>query len=118
MAPFVAIAQTKAASSRAMATQTTLTGFPAFAGPEAVLAYLARYTHRVAISNSRLIKLDEAGVAFRWKDYRIKGRDRAQDHDARRPRVHPPLSHARAGERLPPHPPLRPVRQRRSHAKR
>ena len=47
-----------------------------FAGPEAVLAYLSRYTHRVAISNSRLIKLDEAGVTFKWKDYRIKGRDR------------------------------------------
>ncbi len=47
-----------------------------FAGPEAVLAYLARYTHRVAIANSRLIKLDEAGVTFKWKDYRIKGRDR------------------------------------------
>ena len=47
-----------------------------FAGPKAVLAYLARYTHRVAISNSRLIALDEAGVTFKWKDYRIKGRDR------------------------------------------
>jgi hypothetical protein len=47
-----------------------------FAGPQAVLAYLARYTHRVAISNSRLIALDEAGVTFNWKDYRIKGRDR------------------------------------------
>ena len=47
-----------------------------FAGPEAVLAYLARYTHRVAISNSRLIALDEAGVTFKWKDYRIHGRDR------------------------------------------
>jgi hypothetical protein len=47
-----------------------------FAGPQAVLAYLARYTHRVAISNSRLIKLDDAGVTFKWKDYRIKGRDR------------------------------------------
>jgi len=47
-----------------------------FAGPEAVLAYLARYTHRVAISNSRLLALDEAGVTFKWKDYRIKGRDR------------------------------------------
>ena len=41
-----------------------------------MLAYLARYTHRVAISNSRLIALDEAGVVFKWKDYRIKGRDR------------------------------------------
>src|ERR1700760_3080143 len=47
-----------------------------FAGPQAVLAYLARYTHRVAISNSRLIALDEAGVTFKWKNYRIKGRDR------------------------------------------
>jgi hypothetical protein len=47
-----------------------------FAGPQAVLAHLARYTHRVAISNSRLIALDEKGVAFKWKDYRIKGRDR------------------------------------------
>ena len=47
-----------------------------FAGPKAVLAYLARYTHRVAISNSRLIRLDNEGVTFRWKDYRIKGRDR------------------------------------------
>jgi len=47
-----------------------------FAGPDAVLAYLARYTHRVAISNSRLIQLDHNGVTFRWKDYRTKGRDR------------------------------------------
>jgi Putative transposase len=47
-----------------------------FAGPQAVLAYLSRYTHRVAISNSRLLALDEAGVTFNWKDYRIKGRDR------------------------------------------
>ena len=49
---------------------------PPFAGPEAVLAYLARYTHRVAISNSRLISLDEAGVTFRYKDYRRNGRER------------------------------------------
>jgi hypothetical protein len=47
-----------------------------FAGPQAVLAYLARYTHRVAISNSRLVALDDAGVTFKCKDYRIKGRDR------------------------------------------
>jgi Putative transposase len=47
-----------------------------FAGPQAVLAYLARYTHRVAISNSRLIALDGTGVTFKWKDYRIKDRDR------------------------------------------
>ncbi len=47
-----------------------------FAGPKAVLAYLSRYTHRVAISNARLIALNEKGVTFKWKDYRIKGRDR------------------------------------------
>jgi len=47
-----------------------------FAGPQAVLAYLARYTHRVAISNSRLLALDDKGVTFKWKDYRIQGRDR------------------------------------------
>jgi hypothetical protein len=49
---------------------------PPFAGPEAVLAYLARYTHRVAISNSRLISLDERGVTFRYKDYRRNGQAR------------------------------------------
>ena len=47
-----------------------------FAGPQAVLAYLSRYTHRVAISNSRLIGMNEHGVTFRWKDYRAKGRPR------------------------------------------
>ena len=43
-----------------------------FAGPQAVLAYLSRYTHRVAISNSRLLAFDKDGVTFRWKDYRVK----------------------------------------------
>src|SRR5205814_2693380 len=47
-----------------------------FAGPAAVLAYLSRYTHRVAISNSRLLAMDERGVTFRWKDYRAKGKTR------------------------------------------
>jgi hypothetical protein len=47
-----------------------------FAGPEQVLAYLARYTHRVAISNSRLVAADASGVTFRCKDYRIEGPDR------------------------------------------
>jgi Putative transposase/Transposase zinc-binding domain len=47
-----------------------------FAGPEQVLRYLARYTHRVAISNRRLVAADDAGVSFRWKDYRIEGPDR------------------------------------------
>src|SRR4029077_16206685 len=49
---------------------------PPFAGPEAVLAYLARYTHRVAIANSRLIALDKRGVTFRYKDYRHNGQAR------------------------------------------
>jgi hypothetical protein len=43
---------------------------PPFAGPEQVLAYVARYTHRIAISNDRLIGIDEGKVRFRWKDYR------------------------------------------------
>lgn len=51
---------------------------PPFAGPQAVLAYLARYTHRVAISNRRLLALDERGVTFRYKDYRQDGAARYQ----------------------------------------
>ena len=47
-----------------------------FAGPAAVLAYLSRYTHRVAISNRRLVAFDERGVSFRWKDYRAKAKTR------------------------------------------
>ena len=47
-----------------------------FGGPQAVLAYLSRYTHRVAIANSRLIACDRTGVSFRWKDYRADGCDR------------------------------------------
>ena len=47
-----------------------------FGGPEAVLAYLARYTHRVAIANSRLVACDAETVTFKWKDYRSKGRER------------------------------------------
>jgi putative transposase/transposase-like zinc-binding protein len=44
-----------------------------FGGPAAVLAYLSRYTHRVAIANSRLVALDDNAVSFKWKDYRIDG---------------------------------------------
>jgi hypothetical protein len=54
-----------------------------FAGPQAVLAYLSRYTHRVAISNSRLLAMDERGVTFRWKDYRAnKGHSGKTRHKA------------------------------------
>ncbi len=49
---------------------------PPFGKPETVLAYLSRYTHRIAIANSRLISLDDSGVTFKWKDYRGKGRVR------------------------------------------
>jgi len=48
----------------------------AFGGPKEVLRYLARYTHRVAISNSRLLACDDKGVTFKWKDYRLEGRER------------------------------------------
>ena len=51
---------------------------PPFAGPEAALAYLSRYTHRVAILNRRLLAFDEIGVTFRYKDYRRDGADRQQ----------------------------------------
>jgi hypothetical protein len=49
-----------------------------FGGPKEVLRYLARYTHRVAISNRRLLASDERGITFKWKDYRREGRDRYQ----------------------------------------
>lgn len=77
-----------------------------FAGPEAVLAYLSRYTHRVAISNRRLIAFDQDGVTFRYKDHRRNGADRQQvmtlaaDEFIRRFLL-----------RLPPHPALRPACQ-------
>ena len=48
-----------------------------FGGPDAVLAYLARYTHRVAIANSRIIAMDRHGVTFRWKDYRVRSAGKA-----------------------------------------
>ena len=89
-----------------------------FAGPEAVLAYLSRYTHRVAISNSRLIALDDKGVTFEWKDYRAPNANGARERYKtmtletpefmRRFLIHVlPLG-------LPPYPPLRPLRQWRA----
>ena len=89
-----------------------------FGGPEAVLAYLSRYTHRVAIANSRLIALDDTGVTFKWKDYRLEGRARfklmtlAVDEFIRR------ILDPHSATRPPPHPSLRPIRQhwpRRQH---
>jgi hypothetical protein len=57
-----------------------------FAGPEQVLAYLSRYTHRVAISNSRLLSADASGVTFKYKDYRIEGPERYKTQRRRHPR--------------------------------
>jgi hypothetical protein len=74
-----------------------------FAGPKAVLAYLSRYTHRVAISNRRLIAADARAVTFKVKDY----------DDARCARVHSPVPDPRAAQGLPPHPPLRSAGERR-----
>ncbi|MBB4085662.1 hypothetical protein GGR49_001247 [Sphingomonas carotinifaciens] len=84
---------------------------PPFAGPETVLAYLSCYTHRVAISNSRLLRFDQTGVTFRYKDYRRAGGRAAAGHDAQPRRVHPPLPAPRPAEGLPPHPPLWPARR-------
>jgi hypothetical protein len=53
-----------------------------FAGPKQVLAYLARYTHRVAIANSRLISLSDGKVCFRWKDYRESGHSKVMTIEA------------------------------------
>ena len=82
-----------------------------FAGPKQVLRYLSRYTHRVAISNRRLVAADDGGVSFRWKDYRIEGPGRWKT-SVRTARVYPPVPDARVTEGLPSHPPLRAVRQR------
>ena len=84
-----------------------------FAGPEQVLAYLARYTHRVAISNSRLIKADETGVTLRLQGLSGRRPRPLQDYDRDTGRVHPALHAARAAEGVPSHPALRPARQQR-----
>ena len=76
-----------------------------FAGPEQVLRYLSRYTHRVAISNRRLVAADNTSIAFRCKDYRVNGPGRWKT--ASPARVHQALPDARAAQGLPPHPPAR-----------
>ena len=55
---------------------------PPFAGPEQVLGYLGRYTHRVAIANSRLVGLDDGQVSFAWKDYRHGGQTKVMTLEA------------------------------------
>ena len=79
-----------------------------------MLAYLSRYTHRVAISNRRLIAADDKTASrsrSRTTASRVAGRYKTMTLDARR--VHPPLPDARAAEGLPSHPPLRPAGERR-----
>jgi len=87
-----------------------------FGGPQAVLAYLSRYTHRVAISNRRLISADETGITYRHhlpvEGLPDRGAWPVSDHDAIHPRVHPALPDARAAQGLPPHPSLRAACQR------
>jgi hypothetical protein len=73
---------------------------PPFTGPEAVLAYLARYTHRVAIANNRLVALDERGVTFRYKDYRRNGEGAASHDDPQRQRESEPMSTSRTEPRI------------------
>jgi Putative transposase/Transposase zinc-binding domain len=82
-----------------------------FAGPEQVLRFLSRYTHRVAISNRRLVAGDDDAIAFRWKDYRVNGPDRWKTMRLHSPRVHQALPAARAAQGFPPHPPLRALRR-------
>jgi hypothetical protein len=77
-----------------------------FAGPKQVLRYLSRYTHRVAISNRRLVAADDAGVAFRWKDYRANRHGTLEDDATSSARVHQALFAARVAQGLPSHSPL------------
>jgi site-specific recombinase XerC len=69
----IRVEQGKGRKDRLYATNWHVYAKRPFAGPEKVLAYLSRYTHRVAISNRRLIKADATGVTFTFKDYRIDG---------------------------------------------
>ena len=101
------------AEARAFAAQTkrlrkiswVVYAKPPFGSPDQVLAYLGRYTHRVAIANSRLVAIDETRVRFRWRDYRQANQSKLMT--ARRTRVHPPLPAPRPARRIPPHPSLR-----------
>ena len=76
-----------------------------FAGPQQVLEYVGRYTHRVAISNNRILDIEDGKVRFQWKSRRP-----AEADDIGCRRVHPPLPHPCPAERLPADPLLRPAR--------
>ena len=73
LAPLEDIAQFRARLASLRRTEWVVYAKRPFAGPEQVLAYLARYTHRVAIGNSRLVSIDDGAIAFRWRDYRQSG---------------------------------------------
>ena len=85
-----------------------------FAGPAQVLDYVGRYTHRVAISNNRLVSMDDGKVRFRWKDYRDGNRQKTMTLEGGG--VHPPLPDPCAAGRVSPHPLLRLPRQLPSRA--
>ena len=82
-----------------------------FGGPEAVLAYLARYTHRVAIANSRLVACGQTRRHLQVEGLPDRRTSALQIDDAAHPRVHPAVPDARPAKRPAPHPPLRTVRQ-------
>lgn len=84
---------------------------PPFAGPKAVLAYLSRYTHRVAISNRRLLAFNENGVTFRYKDYRRDTAHQQQVMTLATDEFIPPLHAACPATGISSHPPLWPAGQ-------
>ena len=85
-----------------------------FAGPKQVLRYLSRYTHRVAISNRRLVSSDDNERCVPLEGLPDRRARPLEDDEAHSSRVHPALPDARAAQGLPPHPPLWAVRQRQS----
>jgi len=88
-----------------------------FGGPGAVVAYLSRYTHRIAIANSRLVAFDGEPVTFKWKDYRAKADNRYNLMTLDVDEFISPLSDPRPARRFPPHSTLRPLRQWRARGK-
>ena len=88
--------------SEAVRTDWVVYAKPPFGGPELVLKYLARYTHRAAISNHRLLELEDGQVRFRWKDYAHGGRWRTMTLERRRVRPAVPDARAALGLRADP----------------
>jgi Putative transposase len=76
LAPLAAAAAFAAHCAALRRTDWVVCAKRPFGGPEQVLAYLGRYTHRVAVANSRLIGMADGKVSFRWKDYRQEGRQK------------------------------------------